>query len=124
MALALVLVACGGADDEADAQQAVRDFVDATNERDGDRLCGELLTREVKEQATGVTGDRMDRVCRHQLALTTGLELDLLAIGRTEVHGDHATVRTRIDIDGVRAPRIFRLEKEGGSWKLSSGSSE
>jgi hypothetical protein len=124
MALALVLAACGGGDDEANAQQAVRDFVEATNERDGDRLCGELVTREFKEQATGATGDRVDRVCKHQLELTTGLELDLVAIGRTEVDGDRATVRTRLHIDGVRAPRIFRLQKEDGSWKLSSGSSE
>jgi hypothetical protein len=123
MALALAIAACGGGDDEAEAQQAVRDFVEATNERDGDRLCGELVTREFKEQATGATGDRVDRVCEQQLELTKGLELDLLGIGRTEVDGDRATVRTRLDIDGVTAPRIFRLEKEDGSWKLSSGSS-
>jgi hypothetical protein len=121
MALALVLASCGG-DDEAGPQQAVRDFVEATNERNGARLCGELVTREYKEQATGATGDRVDEVCERQLELTTGLELELLAIGKAVVEGDSATVRTRLDIDGVTAPRLFRLEREDGSWKLSSGS--
>jgi hypothetical protein len=120
-ALALGLFACGG-DDAADARQAVRDFVEATNERDGDRLCGDLVTEEFKEKATGATGDRVDEVCREQLELTTGLELRLLSVGRTEIDGDRATVRTRLDVDGVKAPRVFALEREDGSWKLASGS--
>ncbi len=124
LALALGLAACGGAgNEEVEAQQAVRDFVEATNARDGDRLCGELITRDFKEQATGATGDQVDAVCEQQLELTTGLDVELLGIGRTEVEGDRATVRARLDIDGVRAPRVFRLEKEDGSWKLASGSS-
>ena len=120
----LGLCACGGADDEADARQTVRDFVEATNERDGERLCGDLVTQEFKEQATGASGDRVDRVCRQQLELTTGLTLKLLAVGTTKIAGERATVRTRLDIDGVKAPRLFALEKEDGSWKLASGSSE
>jgi hypothetical protein len=122
--LALGLVACGGGDDEADAQQTVRDFVEATNERNGERLCGELVTQEFKEQATGATGDRVNRICEQQLELTTELDLKLLAVGATEVDGERATVRTRLDIDGVKAPRIFQLQKEDGSWKLASGSGE
>ncbi len=121
--LALGLIACGGGDDEADAQQTVRDFIDATNERDGERLCEDLVTQEFKEEATGASGERVDEICRRQLKLTTGLELELLAVGETKVHGERATVRTRLDIDGVTAPRIFQLQKEDGSWKLASGSS-
>jgi hypothetical protein len=124
IALLLGLAACGGSDDEADAQQTVRDFVEATNERDGERLCGELVTQEFKEQATGATGERVDRICERQLKLTKGLKLDLLAVGTTTIDGERASVRTRLDIDGVKAPRIFALEKEDGSWKLASGSSE
>ena len=101
----------------------MRDFVEATNQRDGERLCGELVTEDFKERATGATGDRVDEICRRQLELTTGLKLELLHVGRTRVEGDRATVRTRLDIDGVRAPRVFRLEKEDGAWKLASGSS-
>ena len=122
--LALGLIACGGGDSEADAQQTVRDFVEATNERDGERLCGDLVTQQFKEQATGATGDRVNRICERQLELTTELDLKLLAVGATEVDGERATVHTRLDIDGVKAPRIFQLQKEDGSWKLASGSGE
>jgi hypothetical protein len=122
-ACVLGVAACGGGDDEADVQQAVRDFVEATNARDGDTLCGELLTQEFKEKATGATGDRVDELCKQQLELTKGFELRLIEIGRTRVDGDRATVRTTLNTDGVRAPRIFSLEKEDGDWRLAAGSS-
>lgn len=123
LALSLASTACGGDDDQAEVEQAVRDFVAATNARDGQRLCGELVTRSFKEQATGASGERVDRICEEQLELTRGLELELLSIGRPAVEGDRATVRTRLDIDGVRGPRVFSLEKEDGAWKLASGAS-
>jgi len=119
----LGLAACGGGDDEADVRQAVRDFVEATNERDGETLCGELLTQEFKEKATGATGDRVDDLCEQQLELTKGFELKLVKIGRTTVDGDRATVRTTLNTDGVRAPRVFSLEKEDGDWRLAAGTS-
>lgn len=122
--IVLGLAGCGGGNDETDARQAVRDFVEATNKRDGERLCGELVTQKFKEQATGARGERVDRICERQLELTTGLQLELLEVGKTRVEGERATVRTRLDIDGVRAPRVFQLEKEDGSWKLASGSGD
>jgi predicted lipid-binding transport protein (Tim44 family) len=122
--LLLALAACGGgADDPDEVRQTVRDFVKATNERDADTLCGELLTREYLEKSTLATGDRTDEACRRQLDLDSDLRLELLSIGRTEVDGDSATVRAVIDADGVRAPRLFRLEREDGRWKLADGSS-
>jgi hypothetical protein len=121
-ALVLGLAACGGGeDDETEVREVVRDFVEATNERDGETLCGELLTQEFKEKATGATGDRVDEVCREQLELTKGLELELVEIGRTTVRGDRATVRTTLNTDGVEAPRVFSLEREDGEWRLASG---
>jgi hypothetical protein len=123
--LLLALAGCGGGgdDDPGEVRQTVRDFVEATNQRDGQRLCGELLTEEYKEKATGATGDRADEACRQQVEVTTDLKLRLLSIGRTEVDGDRATVRAVIDAGGVAAPRLFRLEREDGSWKLADGSS-
>ena len=124
-ALALALPACGGGgdDDGDDAEQVVRDFVEATNARDGDTLCGELLTQEFKEKATGATGDRADEVCKQQLELTKGFKLKLVSIDKTTVDGDTATVRTVLNVDGVQAPRVFRLAKEDGDWRLAAGSS-
>jgi hypothetical protein len=120
--LLLALAGCGGDDDDAgDVQQTVRDFVEATNERDGDRLCGELLTQEYLEKSTLATGDSAGEACREQLDANATLRLDLLSIERTEVDGDSATVRAVIDVDGVDTPRLFRLEREDGRWKLADG---
>ena len=123
--LLVALAACGGGaeDDEADVREVVSDFVEATNERDADTLCGELLTQEYKEKSTGATGERATEACKQQLDLTRGLRLGLISVGKAQVDGERATVRAVIDTDGVRAPRLFQLEKEDGQWRLSSGSS-
>jgi hypothetical protein len=122
--LLLALAGCGGGGDDPDEiRQTVREFVEATNERDGETLCGELLTQEYLEKSTLATGDRADEACRQQLKVTTGLRLDLVSVGRAEVDGDKATVRAVIDAEGVRAPRRFRLEREDGRWKLADGAS-
>ncbi|MGH2716696.1 MAG: hypothetical protein ACRDM7_22980 [Thermoleophilaceae bacterium] len=121
--LLLALAGCAGGDDDPDeVRQTLRDFVEATNERDGDTLCGELLTQEYLEKSTLATGDQAGEACRQQLEVTSGLRLQLISIGRTEVDGDRATVRAVIEADGVRAPRLFRLEQEDGRWKLADGS--
>ncbi len=119
--LALLVGACGGAD-EADPQQVVRDFVKATNARDGDRLCGDLLTQEYLEKATGATGDRAEAACERELALITGLRLRLVSIGDAKIDGNGATVRATISRGGQRTRQVFRLAKEDGSWKLLGGS--
>jgi hypothetical protein len=120
--LTLALSACGGGDDGDDAKQAVRDFVRATNDRDGDRLCGDLLSQEYMEKATGASGDQAQDACKQQLSLIKGLKLRLVAVGDAEVDGDRATVRATIVTGGQRQSRSFQLAKESGSWKLVGGS--
>jgi hypothetical protein len=120
--LTLALSACGGGDDSGDAKQAVRDFVQATNDRDGDRLCGDLLSQEYMEKATGASGDQAQDACKQQLSLIKGLKLRLVAVGDAEVDGDRATVRATIVTGGQRQSRSFQLAKESGSWKLVGGS--
>jgi hypothetical protein len=121
--LLLAFAGCGGGgdDDPAEARQTVRDFVEATNQRDGETLCGELLTQEYLEKSTFAKGDQADDACREQLDRTIDLRLRLVSIGKTQVDGDEATVRAVIDTDGVQAPRLFRLEREDGRWKLADG---
>jgi hypothetical protein len=121
LALLLALGACGG-DDGGDPQQVVRDFVEATNARDGDELCGELLSQEYLEKYTGATGDGAEEACEKQLDVITGLKLRLVSIGEVEVDGDTATVRATIATGGQRMRRRFELGKEDGSWKLVGGS--
>jgi len=120
--LTLALSACGGGDDGDYAKQAVRDFVQATNDRDGDRLCGDLLSQEYMEKATGASGDHAQDACKQQLSLIKGLKLRLVAVGDARVDGDSATVRATIVTGGQRQSRSFQLAKEDGSWKLVGGS--
>jgi hypothetical protein len=120
LALAVALSACGG--DGNDPRQVVRDFVEATNARDGDTLCGELLTQEYLEKATGATGDQAREACKQQLGLITGLKLRLIEVGEPKIDGDSATVRATIATGSQQTPRRFRLHKEDGDWKLASGS--
>jgi hypothetical protein len=122
LVLAVLVGACGGGDDSAEVKQTVRDFVKATNARDGDRLCDDLVTQEYLEKATGATGDKAGDACKQQLDLITGLKLRLLALGAPKVDGDSATVRATIAIGSQRTPRRFELHKEDGDWKLASGS--
>jgi ketosteroid isomerase-like protein len=122
LVLVLVLGACGGGDDNAQVKQTVRDFVKATNARDGNRLCDDLVTQDYLEKATGATGDKAKGACKQQLGLITGLRLRLLALGEPKVDGDSATVRATVAIGSQRTPRRFELQKEGGDWKLASGS--
>jgi ketosteroid isomerase-like protein len=121
-AVVALLGACGGGDDSAEIKDTVRDFVTATNERDGDRLCDDLVTQDYLEKATGATGDQAADACKQQLDLITGLKLRLVSIGEPKVDGDSATVRATIVIGSQRTPRRFVLRKEDGDWKLASGS--
>jgi hypothetical protein len=117
---ALASVACGD-DDKEDVEQTVRDFVGASSEPDPDALCGELVTQEFLEQATGATGDRAADECRSQLGETPGVEAELVEIRSTEIDGEEARVRAVIRAQGRGATRTLRLEQEDGRWKLAGG---
>jgi ketosteroid isomerase-like protein len=124
--LALLVVALttdlfGGGDDKEDAEQVVRDFVTATNKRDAEKLCDELLTEEFIEQATGATGDQARDSCKQQLKATQALNIQLRSIRRTEVDGDQATVVALIAVQSQEQRRTFRLRKEDGDWRLAGG---
>jgi Domain of unknown function (DUF4878) len=118
----LLVAACGGGNDDAKVKDALRNFVSATNDRDGDRLCDDLVTQDYLERATGATGDEAEDACKQQLDLITGLRLKLVDVGEPKVDGDSATVRATITIGSQRTPRRFVLHKEDGDWKLASGS--
>lgn len=123
IALICLLVAvsgCGG-DDKKDAEQTVRDFVQAVNERDADTYCDELITKEFLEKTTFSTGDEEGarRSCKSQLKATTGLRVKLIRIVKTEVDGDDATVTAVLDRQGQRITQPLQLKKEDGNWKLS-----
>ena len=117
---ALALGACGD-DDKDDIEQTVRDFVSASSEPDPETFCGEIVTQEFLEQATGATGDSAEEECRRQLEDTSGVHAELVEIRGTEIDGERARVRALIRTQGPARTQTLRLEKEDGRWKLSGG---
>jgi hypothetical protein len=122
VALICLLVAvsgCGGGDDKEEAEQTVRDFVQATRERDADRFCDELVTQEFLEQTIGATGDKAKESCKREFRNLRGLRVTLVRIVKTEVDGDNSTVTAVLDRQGQTIKEKLRLKKEDGDWKLA-----
>jgi ketosteroid isomerase-like protein len=122
IALICLLVAvsgCGGGDDKSDAEQTVRDFVQATRTRDADKFCDDLVTEEFLEQSIGATGDKAKESCKREFKNLSGLRVDLVRIEKTKLDGDHATVTAVLDRQGQRLTQELRLKKEDGDWKLA-----
>jgi ketosteroid isomerase-like protein len=119
--LLALLAGCGGGDDKKDAQQTVRDFVTAVNERDADAYCEDLITEEFREKSTFAKGDRATESCKRQLKAIKGLHIELVRIVNTKVDGDKATVTAVLRRPGGQVRQRLQLEKDGGDWKLSGG---
>ena len=120
LCLVALLAGCGG-DDKEDAQQTVRDFVTAVNERDADAYCDDLITEEFREKSTFAKGDQASESCKRQLKAIKGLRLELVRIVSTKVEGDKATVVAVLRRPGGEIRQRLQLEKDGGDWKLSGG---
>jgi predicted lipid-binding transport protein (Tim44 family) len=119
--IAMVAIAACGGDDQEGAEQTVRDFVTATNERDGRRFCEDLVTEEFLERTTGASGERATAACRRQLESIQELELELVEIRNTEIDGDTARVTVALETQGRPQVQSLRLKKEDGDWRLSGG---
>jgi ketosteroid isomerase-like protein len=117
----LAFVAGCGGDDKEDAEQTVRDFVKAVNERDADAYCDELITEEFLEKSTFAKGDRASESCKREFKAIKGLHIELVRIVSTTVHGDKATVVAVMRRPGGQIRQRLQLEKDGGDWKLSGG---
>ena len=118
-----VLAGCGGGGSEQEgAEQTVRDFIKASNERDTGKLCDELLSQEFVEQTTLATGDKARDACKRQYAQLKAARIELIDIQGAEIDGDRARVKTVIEVQGQRASRLFRLVEADGDWRLAGGS--
>jgi ketosteroid isomerase-like protein len=117
--LLLAVSGCGG-DDTKDAQQTVRDFVEALNTRDADRYCDDLVTKEFLEKTTLSTGDedQARESCKREFNNLT-VRVKLTKIGATKVDGDKATVTAVLTRQGQSIKQKLLLEKEDGDWKLA-----
>jgi hypothetical protein len=119
IAVALAVGACGGESEAESAERVVQEFVEATNDRDADRLCEELLSPGFIAQVLGAEKG----ACKRQVRASRQFDLRLVEITKTEVDGDEAQVVAVLRVQGLEQPREFRLEKIDGEWKLAGGAS-
>jgi ketosteroid isomerase-like protein len=119
LCLLVAVSGCGGNDSE-DAEQTVRDFVEALNTRDADRYCDDLVTKEFLEKTTLSTGDedKARESCKREFENLT-VRVNLTKIEGTKVDGDKATVTAVLTRHGQRIKQKLLLEKEDGDWKLA-----
>jgi ketosteroid isomerase-like protein len=117
--LLVALSGCGG-NDTQDAEQTVRDFVEALNTRDADRYCDDLVTKEFLEKTTLSTGDedKARESCKREFKNLT-VRVKLTKIEGTKVDGDKATVTAVLTRQGQSIKQKLLLEKEDGDWKLA-----
>jgi ketosteroid isomerase-like protein len=119
VAFAVVVLAACSTDEEGEVEQTVRDFVEATNRRDADAFCEDLVTQEFLEQSTGAKGDNATEACRSQFRRLKGLKVRLVRLRGTKVEGDTARVRAVLETRGQAQDQVLRLQKEDGDWRLT-----
>ena len=120
-AAAVALGACGG-DDKSDVERTVRDFVEASSKRDGDRVCDDLVTQEYLERSTFQMGGRATEACKKQIKQLKRGSIGLISLDRTTVKDDTARVRVTLEVQDAPQKAEFRLVKQDGDWRLTSGS--
>ena len=118
--VAAVLTGCGGSrepSDEEKVRATLASFADATAKKDYQRLCDEIVARELLR---GIS--EIGRPC--EVAMRNSLE-DVdnprLTVGRVSVRGERASAEVRTSADGQQPSRdTVRLVKAKGNWRVSS----
>ena len=122
LAFALLAAAgCGGGNDREDIDRTLREFVTALNERDGDKFCDELVTREFLEKQTFAKGDRARADCKRQLGQIRDLKVKLVRIASLKVEEDRARVKAVLSVQNQEQDQIYSMKKEDGGWRIASG---
>ena len=136
VAAALALAGCGATSadrfqgPERDVAQAVEDLQSAGVARNGEKICSEVLSRDLVRQIEegGPCADEVEQ------AIAEAGDFELLVTDVT-VEGDSATARVEAGADGGRPATFelvrqgedgeertatFELAREGREWRLSS----
>ena len=121
--LTLSLSACGGATSSQNSkfkgeQQEVAKVVDslasAGSRGDADRICTEILAKQLVTELKSAGGDCVTEMDR---AIKDASDYDL-QVTSVKVNGSTATAQVRQGKDGQVA--TFTFVKEGGAWKASA----
>jgi hypothetical protein len=122
--LAALIAGCGGTTSSATnfsgADQGVAEQVEelqaAAEARDGDEVCGQLLSARLRE---AMRADGASCAAQVEEAFSDADDFEL-EVERVQVQGDTATARVRARIDGAERPRDLALVRERGGWRIDS----
>jgi hypothetical protein len=121
--LALVLSACGAATNSQDSKfkgtqqdvvKVVDDLAKAGSSGNADRICTEILAKQLVDELKSAGGDCVTEMDR---AIKDATDYDL-QVTSVKVTGNNATAQVRQGDKGQ--PVTFTFVKEGGAWKASA----
>lgn len=115
---AAALCACGGGSPQEQVVEAVREFGEAVRERDYDRLCDELLARELLAKL-----DTVGLPCRAALARgLSDVQDPSLRVLDVKLRGESlALVRVRTSAANQEpSVDVMRVVREEGDWRIAS----
>ena len=121
---ALLLAGCGGEassagdfdGEEKKVAEAVEEIETAASRRDGEKLCRDLIARELRDKAAegGTSCDKeMEKAVRD--ADSFGLDVE-----KVSVSGTTATVTVKGEVGKTRRSATVRMVKEDGRWRATS----
>jgi hypothetical protein len=121
--LALVLSGCGAATStqndkfkgtQQDVVKVVDSLAQAGSRGDADRICTEILAKQLVTELKSAGGDCVTEMDR---AIKDASDYDL-QVTSVKITGNNATAQVRQGKDGKTA--TFTFVKEGGAWKASA----
>ena len=123
VAVAAAIAGCGGDDDDDDSGSggfegeqgevagSVEDLIAASDERDVAKICGELFTAELAQQAAARKG-----TCEQQVEQELIAQAATFEIVDVRVEGNQAVVKVR---EPSGAESLVGLERSEGAWRIA-----
>lgn len=120
----LLLAGCGGdassagefKGEEAAVAEAVEEIQTAAERRDPEKLCRELLARELRDKAAD-SGTSCDKEMEKAVEDADSFDLD---VEKVEITGTTAEVTVEGDAGEKRRSATVRMVKEDGRWRAAS----
>lgn len=116
----VLLAGCGGDDPpaaEVQVRQVLADFGEATAAKDEQRLCDDLLSRELVGRVQNA-GLPCEQALRIGLQDVRAPRLEVLSV---MVRNESAEARVRTSAAGQRpSTDVVQLVREGGAWRVAS----
>lgn len=116
----VALSGCGGGGDKKDADDTVKAFVKAVDGQDAKKFCNDLVSDSFLEGAFGTKGASGKKQCESQVKALKNVNLDLVAIKKTEIKGDKAKVTVALNSGGRKQTQVLPLVKQDGDWRVST----